>query len=75
MKTTPPSWKNNFAFYGLILTTIFLITSLVILLWMIAEQHRDIAELKENVELTTRALRITTKILAEKQGQGNENLL
>jgi len=63
MKTTPPSWKNNFTFYGLILTTIFLITSLVILLWIIAE-------LKENVEFNTRALSKTTKILAEKQGQG-----
>jgi len=63
MKTTPPSWKNNFAFYGLILTTIFLITSLGILLWMNAE-------LKENVEFNTRALSITTKILAEIQGLG-----
>ena len=78
MNTTPPSWKNNFTFFGLILTAIFLITSLGILLWMIAEQNRDIAEQKRNVanlveelNFNARALKISTKILAERSGDEN----
>ena len=68
VNTTSPSWKTNFTFFGLILTAIFLITSLIILLWMIAEQNRDIAYLVKELNFNARAMKISTKIIAERQG-------